>query len=666
MSIFSQEGLRLIYRNDSETLWIEPWGKNSLRIRATKQHAMPAEDWDLLPQAPVDITTAIDDAWASITNGRITAKITSFGKLFFYNSKGELLLEEYVRSRKALHRLSPSALELEAREFKPVLGGDYALTVRFESQKDERLYGMGQYQQPNLNLKGCKLELAHRNSQASVPFLLSSRGYGFLWNNPGIGSVTFAENLTEWELFSTKAMDYWITAGDKPAEIMETYGHATGVVPMMPEWAMGFWQCKLRYQTQEELLNVAREYKQRGLPISVIVVDFFHWTMQGDWKFDPDYWPDPAAMVQELDEMGIWLMVSVWPTVDKHSENYREMLEKGYLIRTDRGHRIAMDFMGDTVHYDATNPEARDYIWQKCKKSYYDIGIRLFWLDESEPEYTYYDFDLYRYYLGPNVQIGNLYPAMHARGFFEGMAAAGQQNIINLLRCAWAGSQRFGALVWSGDIASSFSSLRDQFAAGLNMGLAGIPWWTTDVGGFHGGNIDDPDFRELLVRWFEYGTFCPVMRLHGDREPGTKPLGNSGGGLCGSGAANEVWSFGDEAYIILKDYLNIRHKLQPYIESLMRAAHEAGQPVIRPLFYDFPDDPAAWQCEDAYMFGPDLLVAPVMELGQRSRKVYLPAGCDWTDAWTDAVFAGGAAVETDAPLEKIPLFIKAGSGLRFW
>jgi len=665
MSVFSQNGSNLVYRYDAETLTIALWGEDALRVRATKNSAFSDEAWALLPQEFAKTEITIGEDGASITNGRITAKITSFGKLCFYNQKEELLLEEYLRSRKVMDKMAPSALEVEAREFKPILGGDYSLTARFEARTGERFYGMGQYQQPYLNLKGCKLELAHRNSQASVPFLLSSRGYGFLWNNPGIGSVTLGTNVTEWAMASTKELDYWIAAGDKPAEILEAYGRATGFAPMMPDWAMGLWQCKLRYRTQEELLSVAREYKRRSLPLSVIVIDFFHWELQGDWSFDPLYWPDPAAMVEELDGMGVKLMVSVWPTVDKRSSNYNEMLEKGYLIRTERGHRIAMDFLGDTVHYDSTNPEAREYIWQKCKKSYYDIGVRVFWLDEAEPEYTYYDFDLYRYYLGPNVQIGNLYPMMHAKAFYDGMTREGQQNIINLLRCAWAGSQRYGALVWSGDIATTFDSFRNQFAAGLNMGLAGIPWWTTDIGGFHGGNPDDPAFRELLIRWFQYGAFCPVMRLHGDRVPAQPPLSDRGGGLCWTGAPNEVWAFGEEAYGILSKFLFIREKLKPYIASVMAAAHEHGQPVIRPLFYNFPDDPNAWACEDAMMFGPDLLVAPVMESGQRKRSVYLPAGCTWTDLWTKKKYTGGTAMEVDAPLDRIPLFASEDSAFDF-
>jgi alpha-D-xyloside xylohydrolase len=629
---------------------------------------MPEAEWALLPRTdgPTPVGIRILEQSATVENGDISAEITAAGKLSLYRKDGRLLLEEFVRNRKSFSigtgektlQGFASALDIDAREFKPILSGDYALTLRFESDPAERLYGMGQYQQPYLNLKGCMLELAQRNSQASVPFVVSSLGYGFLWNNPGIGRVTFGRNVTTWEASSTKVMDYWVTAGENPAAILSSYARATGSVPMMPDWAMGFWQCKLRYQTQEELLQVAREYKRRGLPISVIVIDFFHWPMQGEWKFDPEYWPDPDAMIAELNGLGIELMVSVWPTVDHRSENYPEMVEKGYLISTDRGHRIAMDFHGNTVHFDATNPGARAYVWQKCKANYYDKGIRLFWLDEAEPEYTSYDFDLYRYHLGPDVQVGNIYPALYARAFYEGMEAAGQEKIINLIRCAWAGSQRYGALVWSGDIHSSFESMRNQFAAGLNMGMAGIPWWTTDIGGFHGGNINDPAFGELLVRWFQYGAFCPVMRLHGVREPQTPPLGNSGGGVCNSGAANEVWSYGPEVYEILKGYLFMRERLRPYISGLMKEAHQNGSPVIRPLFYEFPEDEDAWRCEDAFMFGPDLLVAPVMYAGARSREVYLPAESRWTNAWTNEVLSGGQTVTVAAPLSQIPLFLR--------
>ena len=662
---FRAEENKLVYHYDAEELWIEPWGENSFRVRSTKMAQMPSEDWALLP--PVNCKAEIqlyEDGSASIRNGKILANMTPGGKLSFHRGDGTLLLNEYVRNRSDVKAEYCSALDIEAREFRPLLGGDYNLSLRFESTApDEKIYGMGQYQQPYLDLKGTDLELAHRNSQASVPFALSSLGYGFLWNNPAVGRVTFGKNITTWEAQSTKLMDYWITAGDTPAELEEAYAKATGTVPMMPDYATGFWQCKLRYQTQEELLEVAREYKRRKLPISVIVIDFFHWPLQGEWKFDPTYWPDPDAMIAELKEMGIELMVSMWQTLDYRSDNFDEMMEKGYLIRTDRGFRIGMDFQGNTIHYDATNPGAREYVWQKAKKNYYDKGVKLFWLDEAEPEYTVYDFDNYRYYLGPNVQVGNWYPVMYAKTFFDGMQEQGQENILNLLRCAWAGSQKYGALVWSGDIHSSFSSLRNQFAAGLNMGLAGIPWWTTDIGGFHGGWVDDPNFHELLIRWFEYGTFCPVMRLHGDREPHKPQYGTTGGATCVSGADNEVWSYSPEVLDICTKYLFLRERLRPYVTEQMKQAHEKGTPVMRPLFYDFPQDKKAWDVEDEYLFGPDILVAPVMYAKQLKRSVYLPEGASWTNAWTKETYDGGQMIGVDAPIDCIPLFLKNGAQL---
>lgn len=664
MSFFRNENGILKYHYDAEEVWLEPWGNNSFRVRATKNAEMLDTAW-ALNQKKMETESAIEigEDHAEIRNGKIRAVITKYGKLTFYKRDGSVLLDEYLRNRKDKTVDYCSALDIDAREFRPNIGGDYHLSMRFVSTPSEKIFGMGQYQQPYLNQKGNDLELAQRNSQASVPFMISSLGYGFLWNNPAVGRVMFGKNITTWEAYSTKQLDYWITAGDSPAEIEEAYAAVAGTVPMMPEWAMGFWQCKLRYQTQEELLNVAREYKKRGLPISVIVIDYFHWPLQGDWKFDPKYWPDPDAMIRELKEMGIELMVSIWPTVDYRSENFQEMLEKGYLIRTERGFRIAMDFQGNTVHYDATNPDARKFVWNVARKNYYEKGIRTFWLDEAEPEYTVYDFDNYRYYLGPNVQIGNIYPELYAKTFYDGMTEEGQKNVINLLRCAWAGSQKYGALVWSGDVHSSFASFRNQLSAGLSMAIAGIPWWTTDIGGFHGGNPDDPKFRELLVRWFEWGTFCPVMRLHGERQPLKAPIGTEGGALCVSGADNEVWSFGEENYEILKNYLKLREKMKPYIREQMEAAHEKGTPVMRPLFYDFSDDTKSWDIEDQYMFGPDVMVAPVMYENMRVRDVYLPEGSEWVNHWTGETFQGGQSVSVDAPLQQIPVFTRNGRSL---
>lgn len=665
--MLTQQDNRLVFTYDHEVLYLEPWGPNALRVRATKADAMPPQDWALdepVPTVRPDI--AIADTHAVITNGLVRATVSKRGKITMHNtSTGDLVLEEYARTRIDLRDPKASALEVEAREFKPLQGGDYALTLRLESiSKKEKLYGMGQYQQPYLDLKGGDLEMAQRNSQASVPFLLSSLGYGLLWNNPSVGRAVLGTNIMSFSASSTTKLDYWVVIEDHPKKIVQAYCAVTGRPPMMPEYGLGFWQSKLRYQTQEETLAVAREYKRRNLPLDVIVIDFFHWRAQGEWSFDKDYWPDPQAMCDELRSLGVEPMVSIWPTVEPDSENWDEMTEKGLLIRSERGFRAAMDFQANTVHFDTTNPAARKYVWGKAAQNYGQYGIRLFWLDEAEPEYQTYDFDNWRYHLGPSLAIGNIYPRLYSQAFHDGALASDgsgrfqgrEPNAVNLVRCAWAGSQKFGALVWSGDIASSWGSLRNQLAAGLNMGVAGISHWTTDIGGFHGGVPGDPAFRELLVRWFQWGTFLPVMRLHGDRYPNKERLSNTGGGKCPSGQDNEVWSYGEDVGKILEKYLKLRETMRDYVRSLMKEASDKGTPLIRTLFLEFPQDEKAWEVEDEYLFGYKYLVAPVLCPGLKSRTVYFPTGARWKETDGDKVHEGGSTAEVSTPLEKIPVF----------
>lgn len=682
--IVSQEGTRLVLRDGRSICWIDPWGCDSLRVRMSAVPEMDTHDWALTEKVSGNdvciVSREIDttdpwyqgDEWKqyhrtgtvwAMTNGKITVRVSDEGWLTFLNQRGEVLTAEYWRNRNRINRYC-APLRIPARELKPVLGGtDFALTARFEAYDDEMIFGMGQYQHRHLNKKGAVLELAHRNSQASVPFFVSSRGYGFLWNNPAIGTAAFGTNVTEWTAQSTKKLDYFITAGDTPADIEANYTAATGRTPMMPEYGMGYWQCKLRYRTQEELLNVAREMKRRGLPLDAIVIDFFHWTRQGDFRFEPRDWPDPQAMVNELKSLGVETVVSVWPTIDEQSVNFGEMASKGLLVTSDRGNAIVMTWMGNTCFFDATNPAAQRFVWERCRENYYRYGIRCFWLDEAEPEYGPYDFDLYRYYAGPALQCSNIYPVGYAKGFYDGLKAAGETNILSLVRCAWAGSQKYAVLTWSGDVHSSFRAMREQLQAGLSMGIAGIPWWTSDIGGFLGGEIDKPDFRELLVRWFQWACFCPVFRMHGERSPYFEREHEYINNVrqFSSGQSNEVWSFGEEVYEILKKYLFVRENMRPYIRGIMRQAHEYGAPIIRPLFYDFAADKNAWQVEDAYLFGPDVLVAPVLEAGQTARDVYLPAGADWVNAVSGAAYSGGQTIRMDAPLDTIPVLIRKGS-----
>ena len=305
--MFSQEEGALLFKDDSETVRIEPWGANAFRVRATHESGMPNNDWALLEkpeESNYQVSAAGDEA--TIEHGSIKATVSKRGKITV-SSAGKVILEEYARHRLDVTDPNTSSLNIHQREFKPHLGGDYHLTARFESlDPEERIYGMGMYQQPYLDVKGCDLELAQRNSQATVPFAVSSLGYGFLWNNPAIGRATFGKNLTTFEAYSTKVLDYWIVAGNTPRDLVRAYTNATGRVPMMAEYGLGFWQCKLRYQTQDELLSVAREYRRRKLPIDLIVIDFFHWPKQGEWKLDPDYWPDPGKFNNDA-----WVMLTV-------------------------------------------------------------------------------------------------------------------------------------------------------------------------------------------------------------------------------------------------------------------------------------------------------------------------------------------------------------------
>ena len=679
--MFTEKNGKLFYTYDNETVCVEAWGRSALRVRITHNACLNDNDWALTepveaaaPRIEVhndenasgggfaNMFAGRNDSYAAITNGGITAAFDPQGVLTFTNAAGKVLLKENWRRLKD----SPSmSLNYAGREFKSVHGDNWRVVLRFLPNDKEKIFGMGQYQQKYLDQKGCMLELSHRNSQASVPFYISSEGYGFLWNNPAIGKVFFGKNGTEWTADSTKQADYWIVAGDDPKELEETYTAVTGRAPMMPDYGIGFWQCKLRYRTQEELMSVARRHKELGLPMDVIVADFFHWTQQGEYKFDPKCWPDVEGMCRELDGMGIKLMVSVWPTVDYRSENFQEMMEKGYLVRTERGVRVTMQCFGQEVFMDPTNPGTREFVWNKCKENYYDKGVRLFWLDEAEPEYSVYDYDNYRYYLGTDLEVGNTYPLYYAKAFYDGMKAAGMETPLNLLRCAWVGSAKYGALVWSGDIDSTFECFQRQVRAGLSMAVAGVPWWTTDIGGFHGADIHDPKFHELLLRWFAYGCFSPVFRLHGNRMPMSGYSGDthSGVGTFGTGAENEVWSYGEDCLQVMKKYLFLRERLRPYIRKQMELTHEKGIPVMRPLFFDFKDDKAAWDVDDQYMFGPDLMVAPVLEAGAASRKDYLPAGASWTDAWTGKTFQGGAVIDADAPIDIIPLFLKDGAKL---
>ena len=472
--MYRQEDNVLIAQEGNTTVYIQPWGANALRVQMTKEQQLDGNAWALsepavgtelsqsahMPSINIqeislsqpwlkhypDAQKKIEHAYiASITNGKITASYNHEGWLTFTNDKGEVLLKEFWRNRSRIDRYC-IPLNLSGRELKPVKGtSDWELTARFEAFEDEKIFGLGQYQDEFLNKKGLVLDLCQKNSQSSVPFMLSSRGYGFLWNNPAIGRVNFANNITEWYAQSTKKMDYWVTSGDTPQQIMEQYTSVTGRTPPLPSFASGFWQCKLRYKNQEEVLSVAREYKRRNLPLSVIVIDFFHWTMQGDFEFDPVDWPDPASMVKELEEMGIILMVSVWPTIDERSKNFGIMAQNGHLVRFERGSGVHMSWMGNTI-FLMRHIRVPESLYGRPVKNYGQYGIKHYWLDEAEPEYGIYDFDQFRY--AARTPVSNIYPQYLQKHFLRDRAP--RDKLIFLTLSAVHGQEAKNTAHWYG------------------------------------------------------------------------------------------------------------------------------------------------------------------------------------------------------------------------
>lgn len=664
----------LVVKRNGEIIRVEAWGPDSFRIRSTKNLKFTERTW-ALSETPLGsnpkVTISEQDHWAGdgtidkrpigwIENGRIKVEINFAGIITVFRD-GEKVLREYYRSYDGTLSDESRCLKVINREWKGIIGGSqYSLNLKFESNDGEKIFGMGQYQQNYMDLKGCVLELAQRNSQITVPFMVSSLGYGMLWNNPAVGQVTFGKNFTEWIARSTQEMDYWITVADAPKDIVKNYTDVTGRSPEYPEDLMGLWQCKLRYRTPDELMSVAKKYQELGIKIDMIVIDFFHWTVQGDWKFDSKYWPDPKSMIDELHSMGIKVKVSVWPSVDRRSENFYPMMDAGLLIRTERGADQTYDYQGDCVEIDPFNPGTKDYVWNVCKKNYFDLGIDAFWLDNSEPDYGVYDFDHYRYCDGPALEISNMYPQMYSRIFYDNMIKEGVKAPVNLLRSAWAGSQKYGNVVWSGDVPSTFTAFKDQVMAGLNMGLAGIAWWTTDIGGFMTDDVNDPDFRQLLIRWYQFAVYSAVLRMHGDRGPFNIPALDDrdfGGGYLHTGQSTELWGYGEDNFKIMRDYYDVRMSMHDYIKSLYDEASTNGSPLIRTMFYEFPEDKKCWELDDQYMFGSEYLCAPIFELNQFEREVYLPAG-KWQLTSTGEIFEGEQTVKVAAPIEYMPVFKK--------
>ncbi len=511
----------------------------------------------------------------------------------------------------------------------------------------EGLYGLGQHQAGVWNYRGESVDISQDNSNIAVPLMLSSKGYGIFWNNTS--RSRFNNRFANYLYISSEVadvIDYYFLYGPEFDKIIAGYRELTGQAPMFGKWAYGFWQCKNRYKSQDEILGVARKYRDLHIPVDDIVQDWFWWNRKGEFVFNKNY-PDPKAMIDQLHDEHFHLMISIWPFFEPGSTNYDYMESKGWFV--DKFKYAKPPYHANAMAvYDATNPEARNYYWDLVNKSLFSIGADAWWMDTTEPETEGQEENIllnHKLAVGSGNRYVNVYPLLDTQAVYRGQrSASDKKRVFILSRSAFAGSQRNAVTAWSGDINSDWFSFRRQIPAGLNFALSGIPYWTTDIGGFVLGSPADPAFRELFVRWFQYGTFNPILRVHGTRHPDE----------------NELWSYGPDAQAILVNFDRLRYRMLPYIYSLAWKTTTESYTPMRPLVMDFRTDPRAENVGDQFMYGPAFLVSPVTEPAATTRQIYLPQA-NWYDFWTGTEQAGGRMVNAITPLETLPLYVRAGS-----
>ncbi len=544
----------------------------------------------------------------------------------------------------------------------------YQIGARFTAAPDEHFYGLGQNQEGILDLRGRTIDCKHwydapAGETVCVPVLISSKGYAIVWDNPSETIVSAGINgSTHITSKVGERVSFFVITGT-PKDIYAGYARLTGKTPIPPKAAFGLIQSKARFESQAEVLDVARTYRQKKYPLDVMVVDWFYWTKMGQLDIDPAQFPDPDAMNKELHDKGMRSIISIWPRFVKEGRYFPELDQKGYFLKDKNGKtQDGFPFRSDRVGalIDSTNPEARKWFWEHIRDNILSHGFDYPWLDETEPDLVP---DGFFYSIGSGDRYHNLYPLVHVEGVADGMREwKPNERVLILSRAAYLGSQRTGALFWSSDIPGTWEALSRQIPTGLNMTASGIAYWGNDIGGWQGVPDEVPlkkplidakgaeavvgrntGYPELLVRWFEYGTFLPTLRIHGKRK------------------RTDIWSYGPQAEKIMANYDRLRYRLVPYLYSAARQTYESGVPFMRPLWMDFAADPNVANLGTEYMFGPSFLVVPVTEPGQVSKRVYLPAGTEWYDFWTGKKLKGGQWTVAAAPIDRIPLFVKAGS-----
>ena len=621
--------------NGAETVQVSVCAPGVLHIVAgpgDPKSASPQMPWLVksCSPSPFDFAQTAREVTATTPQVQISVQLRN-GLISFRDAKGGTLLSEMDR---------------RPRVYTPdVINGEkvYHVTNRFFIGPVEGFYGLGQHQAGLFNYRGSVVELAQANTDVALPLLLSSNGYGILWNT---ASHSWFDNRFPTEMtlsaMAADAIDYYFIYGPEFDQIIHQYRDLTGHAPLFGEWAYGFVQSKDRYRSAKELLDVAQEYRDQHVPLDLIVQDWFWWKRQGDPVYTEEYlkpYPDVPAAIQKLHDEHVHTIISVWAVLDKNSDTYKQMLADGYVIP-------------GSDDYDATDPKARDEYWKLLVGKMFAQGWDGFWLDSAEPEccngFSDATLDTFQLHIGNGARYTNVFPLMHSGGVYDHWrASTDRKRIFILTRSAFAGQQRNATTVWSGDVTGTFRTFQKQIPAGLNFELSGIPYWTTDIAGYgwpYERDTRDPAYQELYTRWFEFGTFCPIMRTHGHRSNNT----------------NEIFSYGPQTPTLI-EYDKLRSRMLPYIYSLAWRVTSDDYTIMRPLVMDWRTNEKVRDIGDEYLFGPSILVLPVDEQGAITRRAYLPPAPAWYDFWTGRRFVGDQKILAQAPLDRIPLFVKAGS-----
>jgi alpha-D-xyloside xylohydrolase len=678
----------LTLERGKSTVVVEPYAPNVVRVTLSlmKDEALAGPGYGIVAKAmPTGWSTAKDGEQDVLRSSRMVVTVTppphpgghmpETSKFFsgsapyvgvsFKTPDGKTLVDMHGwQMATPNHKDGTYGVEYDRR---PTDKPFFTVGAGFSAQRDEHYYGLGQNQEGYLDRRGHVVHCEHDynapgGQSVCVPFVVTNKGYGILWDNPSKTTVAFAlNNSTNFVSDVGQRVSFFVVAGKTYDEIYEGYRLLTGDTPMLPKSAYGYIQCKQRYKSQAEILAVAKGYRDRHLPIDDLVIDWFTYTKMGQMDMDPAAWPDPAEMNKELHAMNFHVMISVWPRFVPESRFYDTIKKNDWFEKLADGtptNGLPYDLAGSDI--DTTNPDAAKWYWNVVNENYVKKGFDSFWADETEPDLS--PGNSY-FHVGPGTQFFNVYPLFHTGAFYNGMRKDMKERALILARDSYLGAQHNGAIFWSSDISPTWDVLKRQVPTGINFVASGSPYWSTDIGGWQDIPMQhtpertpliDPsdardnvghndDYPELYTRWFEYGAFQPNFRTHGGRK------------------YNEVWSYGKQAQPILEKYLKLRYELMPYIYSLGYRTHVTGAPFMRGLFMDFGSDPKVANIGDEYMFGPALLVAPVTEQGVTSREVYLPAGTDWYNFWTNEKVHGGQTISVNAPIDTLPLFVRAGS-----